>query len=427
MLLYLKRLPIATKLWLLIVIFVLVGLADNLTEMALINNRLHTEKETQLKHLVEVVHTTLQGYERAVRDGRLSEAAARTAAAETVRQMHYGALEYFWIHDLTRPVPVMVMHPTVPALNGQPLSEPRFDKATSMRAGQSGAYQPLAGQNLFVAMNQAIAATGDGFVTYDWPKPRAEGGVSKELYPKLSYVKKFEPWGWVVGSGIYIDDLAAEYWQDMKLRLLKAGFWVLLLAGLVWFITRTVVQPLRVFQSTIDGLRADANSTLPLINEQPGELGHLTRSFQALMEDLQRSRYELTSSIEKLRSAARAFSNMDEGIVIVDAGARILSVNPAFSRITDFPPEALIGLTLDHFFSVGGEVSGDQDDAIWSALKQAGRWAGEVRMHAHSAHEGGSVGVDRLWLSILASRDQQEGARYYVGFVSRPAAISKGQ
>lgn len=47
-----------------------------------------------------------------------------------------------------------------------------------------------------------VAKAGHGFVTYNWPKPKAGGGTTEETYEKLSYVKQFEPWGWVIGSGI---------------------------------------------------------------------------------------------------------------------------------------------------------------------------------------------------------------------------------
>jgi methyl-accepting chemotaxis protein len=202
----------------------------------------------------------------------------------------------------------MVMHPTVPALEGQALSELRFERATSLRSGTEGSYQPPGNLNLFVAMNQATGPTGDGFVTYDWPKPLAQGGVSEQLYPKLSYVKRFDPWGWVIGSGIYIDDLEAEYWRDARSRLFKAGGWLLLLGLLAWFILHTVVKPLRAFQTLIDSLRANSEHPLPMPESQPGELGQLLRSFVKLIEDLRRSRNELTLSIEKMRQMARQSS-----------------------------------------------------------------------------------------------------------------------
>lgn len=299
------RLRIATKLWLLILVVTAVGVADNLSEMALVSQRLHQEKETQLRHLVETAHAVLQSYEQAVRDGRLADSAARAQAANAIRQLHYGAREYFWIHDLSRPLPVMVMHPTVPALEGLPLAEARFARATSLRSGADGAYQTLDNENLFVAMNRAIETTGEGYVTYDWPKPRDGGGVTERLYPKLSYVKRFDAWGWVVGSGIYIDELEAEYWRDAQTRLIKAGLWLCFLGLVAWFIMRAVVRPLRNFQSLIDSLRANPEHPLPSPETQPGELGDLLRSFVRLIGDLRRSRNELTLSIEKMRQMAR--------------------------------------------------------------------------------------------------------------------------
>ncbi len=410
MLNFLQRLRIATKLWLLIAVFSLLGVADNLSEMALVNQRLHVEKETQLRHLVEVAHTALQSYERASREGRLSPEAARRQAAEAVRQLHYGALEYFWIHDLAQPVPTMVMHPTVPTLEGQPLTDARFDRATSMRSGQQGDYQPLTGRNLFVAMNLATAATGDGFVTYDWPKPLTAGGVTETLYPKLSYVKRFEPWGWAVGSGIYIDDLEVEYWRDARWRMIKAGLWLALLGVLVWFILRTVVQPLRAFQATIDGLRADPRKSLEMPSAQPGELGQLSNSFVRLVDDLRRSRNELTLSIDRLRQTARAFANMKEGILITDAGGRILSINPAFTRLSGYEPEDLIGKTTallrshlhdDAFFA-----------GMWARLLSNGQWTGLVSNRSKSGD------VRQQWVTLLAARDRQGAVRYYVGLYS---------
>ena len=420
MLTFLQRMRIATKLWLMIGIFTLVGVADNLSELALVSQRLHAEKEVQLKHIVETAHAVLQSYERGVREGRLRPEVARRQAAEAIRLLHYGELEYFWIHDLSRPVPRMVMHPTVPSLEGQALADARFERATSMRSGQGG-YQPLSGTNLFVAMNQAIEPTGEGFVTYDWPKPLVAGGVTEQRFPKLSYVKRFDAWGWVVGSGIYIDDLDAIYWHDVQFRLLKAGLWLLLLGALAWFIIRTVVQPLRAFQATIDGLRSHSTPVLEVPAAQPGELGQLSNSFVRLVDDLRRSRNELTLSIDKLRKTARSFANMKEGILITDAGGRILSINPAFTRLSGFEPEDLIGQTPALLRSQAHDPA--FYSAMWEQLMSTGQWTGLVSNRA----KDGTVAAQ--WVTIMAARDRQGQVRCYVGLYwdadeDAPASIS---
>jgi methyl-accepting chemotaxis protein len=90
---------------------------------------------------------------------------------------------YFWVTDLDQK---MVMHPATPALNGKDVSATRDAQ----------------GKALFSEMTRVAKADGAGFVEYSWAKPGKDGAV-----PKLSYVKLFKPWGWVVGMGVYLDDI----------------------------------------------------------------------------------------------------------------------------------------------------------------------------------------------------------------------------
>ena len=302
---YLKTLPVSTRLWLLVGIVSAVVLADNLVEMGLQGKRLRAEKELKLEQLVETAHSILEHYENEARRGRLSAAAARKLAIETIRPLRYSELEYFWIHDLGRPLPRMVMHPTVPELDDTVLDSPNFERATARRSGLNGAEVPLQNVNLFLAMNEvAMSEDGQGFVAYDWPKPVATGGVTARLYPKLSFVKRFEPWGWVIGSGIYMDEFEEARWHQMRLSLLKGGAWLVLFGLLAWAILRTIVSPLRSLQGSIERLRDDPDSQVVLAADQPQELGQLADSFQSLMDRLQQSRRALNASLDDLRKIA---------------------------------------------------------------------------------------------------------------------------
>jgi methyl-accepting chemotaxis protein len=98
---------------------------------------------------------------------------------------------YFWINDTTRPYPKMVMHPTVPNLDGRILDDSRFNNALGKE------------QNLFEAFLDVTETDGEGYVDYLWPKPTPDGLTRKQ--PKLSYVKLYKPLGWVIGTGVYID------------------------------------------------------------------------------------------------------------------------------------------------------------------------------------------------------------------------------
>ncbi len=85
------------------------------------------------------------------------------------------------------------MHATAPTLNGKILDDPKYNCARGNE------------QNLFQAAVDVCSASGEGFVDYQWPKPTKKGLTKKQ--PKLSYVKKFAPLGWVIGTGVYIDSI----------------------------------------------------------------------------------------------------------------------------------------------------------------------------------------------------------------------------
>jgi methyl-accepting chemotaxis protein len=156
------------------------------------------DRQAKVRNLVEVAHATLAHYEQQAREGQMSVEEAKKSAAAAVRTMRYDQIEYFWINDLND---TMVMHPIKPELEGKKLDQIK-DKN---------------GKFLFVEFNRVVKAQGAGFVDYLWPKPGAEEGV-----PKISFVKGFAPWGWVIGSGIYVDDIDAKFRAD-AIKLLLWG------------------------------------------------------------------------------------------------------------------------------------------------------------------------------------------------------------
>ncbi|MDO8933034.1 MAG: methyl-accepting chemotaxis protein [Rhodocyclaceae bacterium] len=186
-------------------------------------------KQEKVRSLVESAHGVLTHFEAAAREGRLSQEDAQKAAMTAVKAMRYDKTEYFWINDLGKPVPKMVMHPTVPALDGKVLDAERFNKAVSAQEGTDGAKVALDRKNLFVAFNDVIDKASHGYVEYLWPKPKVGGGVTEELFTKLSYVKKFEPWGWVIGSGIYIDDVDRAF----RATAINFAIWALVIGAII--------------------------------------------------------------------------------------------------------------------------------------------------------------------------------------------------
>lgn len=120
-----------------------------------------------------------------------------------IRQMRYNnGVGYFWINDITKPTPRMVMHPTLPSLDGKVMNAQKFNATLGEYTGIGK------GMNLFEAFAEVCERDGGGFVDYLWPKP-TETGLTEDQ-PKMSYVKLYEPLGWIVGSGAYIDNIEKE-------------------------------------------------------------------------------------------------------------------------------------------------------------------------------------------------------------------------
>ncbi|UCV12951.1 methyl-accepting chemotaxis protein [Dechloromonas denitrificans] len=168
-------------------------------------HQLLEDRQDKVRNLVEVAHATIAFYEGEARAGRLSTEDAQKAAMAAIRAMRYDKVEYFWIHNLNN---LMVMHPIKPDLEGKSLDQLK-DKN---------------GKFFFVEFNKVVNAQGAGFVDYLWPKPGSDEGV-----PKLSYVQGFTPWNWVIGSGIYIDDVDAKFRADA----IKLMIWGLGIGGFV--------------------------------------------------------------------------------------------------------------------------------------------------------------------------------------------------
>ncbi len=147
------------------------------------------ERERSVRQTVEVAHGLIQHFYDEVMQGHLSEAEGKKQALAALQSLRYSESEYFWINDMH---PTMVMHPVKPQLMGKDLSDIKDPN----------------GLPLFLEFVKVVKAHGAGQVAYLWPRPGSDAPV-----PKLSYVKGFAPWGWVIGSGVYMDSINAVVWE----------------------------------------------------------------------------------------------------------------------------------------------------------------------------------------------------------------------
>ncbi|MDP2256531.1 MAG: cache domain-containing protein, partial [Polaromonas sp.] len=185
---------------------------------------------------------------------------------QAIRGLRYSGTEYFWINDMQ---PRMLMHPINPALEGKDLS---------------GNKDPT-GKHLFVEFVTTVKASGAGFVPYMWAKPGNDQPV-----PKVSYVKGFAPWGWIIGSGVYVDTVEAAILS----RLINFSLGALLLAAILFAIglaiSRGLLKQLGGEPDYAAGIASSiaAGDLTVDVKTRPGDQSSLVFAMKAMQESLAR-------------------------------------------------------------------------------------------------------------------------------------------
>lgn len=156
------------------------------------------DKKEMVAELTNTAWSLIDEYQKEYVNSAISMQEAQRRAKERVAQIRYGSeqKDYFWIIDEH---PTMIMHPYRQELVGKDLLN----------------YQDAKGNKLFVEATEVVKQKQEGFIDYMWQWK----DDSSKIAPKLSYVKSFEPWGWIVGTGIYLEDVEEEI-RELKNSLL---------------------------------------------------------------------------------------------------------------------------------------------------------------------------------------------------------------
>lgn len=188
------------------------------------------ERKLKTKHLVESRQGILKFYHDKALQGEITEEFAKKEAKAAIRNIRYDQNEYFWIqtNDTT---PVMLMHATTPELEGKALDDKKFNCVTHVQKNMhSKIIETIGKTNLFVAISEMAKENGEGFIFYQWTKPQPDGTISQQSYPKISYFQEYKAWGWIVGSGIYVDDVKESVLKNLLMSLALA-----IISIFIWF------------------------------------------------------------------------------------------------------------------------------------------------------------------------------------------------
>ncbi|MCD5363853.1 MULTISPECIES: methyl-accepting chemotaxis protein [Chromobacterium] len=179
------------------------------------------DRKDKTRNLVESAAALVVSYEKMAADGKMSEPQAKQQAAAALNSMRYDQREYFFAFDKSL---TYVAHGVKPALIGKNLH--------GVKEGS--------GQDMGQLFDQALSSGGGkGYASYVWDKPGFDAPQ-----PKISYLMTSPGWGWVLGTGIYLDDVAAAYHKSLFNLALEVGVILLLLAGLGGYIMRSVLGQL---------------------------------------------------------------------------------------------------------------------------------------------------------------------------------------
>ncbi len=262
------------------------------------------DRQRSTRYAVETAWGMVDTLGRAASSGEMSQEQAKSRAISQLKNMRYDGKEYFWVNDMQ---PRMVMHPTKPELDGKDLAASKDPN----------------GKPLFLDMVQVVKNEGAGFVNYEWPRPGSDKPV-----PKISYVKGYQPWGWVIGSGVYVDDInEAVFRHAWQLALI-----VLLVGGAMTVASNLMARNISRRVSVAAGV-ADAVShgryNNDIAAEGSDEITDLMRSLKDMQSKLlQRTEAELQSAREMQRLKC-ALDNVSMCVRVADNDGKVIYINHA--------------------------------------------------------------------------------------------------
>jgi len=299
----LKNWPIKRKLLLMFIPFVVVMFVIAFYFTFVLRERLLEDKKDKLVAVVDTAYGVLNYYYTLAKEGKIPEEEAKKLAISVIKQMRYQGVEYFWINDDTLPIPKMVMHPTKPDLDGKILDNPKFNCAKWMQEGLNGKIIKTDGKkNLFQAFVEVCKDAKMGFVEYEWQKSSSE----TTKYPKLSFVKYFEPWGWIIGSGILIDDVNKIFYTELFKVLAVIILIAVIFLIINYKIGQSIINPILSMASTLEKSQGDL--TIRLKVDSQDEVGKIASTFNQFAEELRLILSRLLHSISEFLGKAEYLS-----------------------------------------------------------------------------------------------------------------------
>ena len=338
-------LTIGRRLALIVAVALALSVVGTGIQLVLLRSTLFTERQTAVAAQVQSAASIVKNFADAVGKGRLSEAEAQERAKATLRDIRYGHNDYFFVYSQDGQTLVLGPTPNVEGTN---------------RAG-------IKDSNGFLFVRALIdaARSGGGFVTYLYPRSGSTTPIEK-----LAYAANVAPWNWVVGSGVYVDDLDAIFMSRVRMAAILATALIGVLCGLAIPLARGLVRPLHAMAGAMDRLAAgDLTLDIPggARRDEIGVMSKAVRHFKETAIDkarLAKQAEERNRSAEAERlgdERRRTAERQEQAIGVIGEALDRLSEGQLTKKITAEIPEEYE--KLKHDFNLTTEKL---QEAMWA-------------------------------------------------------------
>ncbi|AJD53899.1 methyl-accepting chemotaxis sensory transducer with Cache sensor [Thalassospira xiamenensis M-5 = DSM 17429] len=234
--------------------FALGGLA--VFDLVTLRSALVEEKKANVRQVVDMTRSIFSHYDQLAKSGEITLDEAQTRATEFIQNARYADNNYVFVLGLDTKV---ILHPIQPKLNGQ----------------NGKQVIDVNGVPILDEMVKAARHPEGGFLTYEWNKPGHDG-----VFPKLAYAETFKPWGWVITTGVYIDDVDDIFWQT-AINDIAVAISMLIVIGMAGLaIDRSTTRPLRMITEALNKLAQGDTSVTTNETDRRDEIGALARSLE---------------------------------------------------------------------------------------------------------------------------------------------------
>lgn len=262
----LRRFTIFQRLAILVGIVILGLIVLSISSLSNQYQALKNEQYLKTQNVVETAYSIIKHYATLEQNQTLTRDQAQSQAMAAIRSLRYDETNYFWINDYQ---PAMVMHPIKPALDGKNLSNNKDPDGTL----------------LFMEMVSVVKKSGAGFVPYKWPKPGNDDPVDK-----IAFVKGFDQWQWIIGSGVYLDTIDSAFSQQRTIIIINVVVMIIVVILFSYFIGRSILTPTRLAADMMKDIsQGEGDLTRTLNTDGNDEISQLSQSFNLFVSKIRES------------------------------------------------------------------------------------------------------------------------------------------